>query len=200
MSLPAGWAPGSLHRVHLLGLRHRRPGCRRARAVNYVSLERLLNRTKLCVIFLVADRMDILNFKNLSEITEVLTYERSFWHSQLVLDISFTYMCKLLSSEIVVLELNTRHGMHLREYVSNQQPFSLSCTILRHMIRADSSAFCNKDLCFKMSWLRLLKQTSAASISIPINMECYKETFSWKYPSGDRSGVLTWPFLATYFY
>ena len=81
MSLPTAWAPGSLHRVHLLGLRHRRHGFRRAGAVNYVSHERLLNRTKLYVIFLVADKMDILNFKHLSEITAVLTYERNFMNS-----------------------------------------------------------------------------------------------------------------------
>jgi len=109
-------------------------------------------------------------------------------------------MCTLLSSEIFILELNTRHGMYLREYVPNQEYFSLSCTILGHMIRPDSSAFCDKDLCCELSWLLLLKQTSSASISIPINVECYKETFSWNYTSGDKSGVLTWPFPATYFF
>ena len=45
---------------------------------------------KLCVIFLVTNKMDIRNFKHLSEITEILKYERNFMHSQLVLDISFT--------------------------------------------------------------------------------------------------------------
>lgn len=94
MSLPAAWAPGSLHRVYLLGLRHRRPGFRRAGAVNYVSLERLLNRTKLYVIFMVRNKMDILHFKLFSEIIEVLTYERNFMHSQL--NNSFTLMCKFL--------------------------------------------------------------------------------------------------------
>jgi hypothetical protein len=116
MSLPAAWDPGSLHRVHLLGLRHRRPGFRRAGAVNYDSFERLLNRIKLCVIFLVANKIDILHFKHFCEITEVLMYERNFIHYQLLLDIFFfTKMCKLLSSEIVTMELNTRHGVYLRE-------------------------------------------------------------------------------------
>ena len=45
-------------------------------AVNYVSLERLLNRTKLCVIFMVTNKIDVLHFKHMSEITEVLAYER----------------------------------------------------------------------------------------------------------------------------
>jgi len=139
--------------------------------------------------------MDILNFKHLSEITEVLTYERNFMHFKLVLDNSFTLMCKLLSSE-----LNTRHGTYLRQYVPNQESLSLSCTILRHMIRADSSAFRNKDICCELNWLHLLKQTSAASISIPINMEYCKETFSWNYVSGDRSGVLNWPCPASFFF
>jgi len=87
--------------------------------------------------------MDILNFKHLSEITEVLIYERNFMHFKLVLDNSFTSMCKLRSSE-----LNTRHGTYLREYVPNQESLSLSCTILRHMIRADGLTFCNKDICW----------------------------------------------------
>lgn len=98
------------------------------------------------------------------------------------------------------MELNTRHNMYLREYVLNKESFSLSCAILRDMIRADSSTFGNKDRFCELSWLSLLKQTSLASISIPINMECYQETFSWNYHSGDRSGVLTCPFPAIYFF
>jgi hypothetical protein len=130
MVLLAAWAPGSLRRVHTLGLRYRRHGFRPAGAVNYTNLERLRNRTTQFVIFMVTNKMDVLHFKNLYIITYVPTYKQRYMHAQLVLDNSFTLMCQFLISNIVIVELNSGHGMCLCEYIPKQDFASLNCTIL----------------------------------------------------------------------
>ena len=53
---PSSLGPDSLHRVHTLGLRHSRSRFRQAGAVNFVYLERLLNKNHtVCVLSLYGD-------------------------------------------------------------------------------------------------------------------------------------------------
>jgi hypothetical protein len=92
----------------------------------------IICQESLCVIFMVANKVDILSFKHLSEITEE---RKKFYAFSIIARYLFHIMCKLLSSEIVITQdtactcVNTL-SMYVYSYCSSMYSYGCLCILI----------------------------------------------------------------------